>query len=307
MLQSIKCSVFRVLLTVIFGAVGSFVAAQDVKPIADLPNEVKNQIQEGAIGLHVDWEIDETSEVNVWLVNRSVKPIILQHAYGNVYLKLEAKNSDGQWERTQVHRDEQCGTGLGTFELKPGMWVSQKHGIAVLSQVRIPAAELERQITELRDFMTRARLTKEGRDDMLAEISALEEALGKAKARESAGPTIEERPARIRVYDQNFHGFSNEGTARVNLELIEDCKSDPMALRFADLSELRKILNGELVFEPAFAGPMTIDVRVNAILALGRPWHPAEEATAILDELVESDDEKDAGLAGTVLKQINDR
>ncbi|HEV7402060.1 MAG TPA: hypothetical protein VGO11_04005 [Chthoniobacteraceae bacterium] len=51
----------------------------------------------------------ESLEIPVYLINRSGKKLELEAQDGDVYLKLEYRNSNGDWKRAQPHQYSWCG------------------------------------------------------------------------------------------------------------------------------------------------------------------------------------------------------
>jgi hypothetical protein len=299
-------------------------SAQDgpqMASVASLPTHVKTPPKQ--VGLYVDWSHAIDAQATVFVVNRSDKPVLLQHAYGNCYLKLEALAKNGNWERTQSYFFEQCGTGLGQFTLKPGHWFKQLHGFATPPTPARPAKQgqgnaveienLKQQIAEIKQFMTRARLTKEGYNSRIQEIKTLEskvsnletEAQVKKTGDDSTSPlnAIVERQVRIRIYDNNCRSYSNIGKASVSLPMIEQCKQDPMAILFADIHFLRGVIFDRIDFRLLPNGPVTPNPKHLAIQSLAQSWHGSEEVEATLSEIIGGDDETLA----TIAKLLRDR
>lgn len=297
--------------------------SEKLKPISELPAKVKTKA--GEIGLFVDWKNQAESKVDVYIVNRSAKAVTLGHAYGNCYLKMEVQNEKMNWDRIELYQDEMCGTGLGQFSFKPGHWIKQSHSVqsttaAALAKPAVaPAknpvetvAELQAAIKKIKDFMARARLTKDAYDDYIAKIKGLEsdlataqKAAAMAQAKEAAigpganpdtvkpNPKSENRLVRLRLYDFNCRSASNEATMLFsNFAMIESCKRDSAAIRFADIGHLRGIIFDKVRFAPLPTSLPGLSPKVTAVQSLERSWHPVEEVQATLNEIINGKDEK---------------
>lgn len=273
----------------------------EMKPVGELPDTVKTT--DGEVGLFVDWETDKNSAAKVYIVNRSEEPVTLRHAYGSAYLKMEADNGKGVWERAEFHISETCGTGLGEFTLQPGHWMTQTHRI----QTELPAKQnteaIENEIKEIRDFMARARLTQEAYNERMNKIAALEKQLADADQ-----TNFEMRTVRLRIYDAGSRAISNSGQAVVNLSFIEKAKHDVFAITFADIERLRAIILGTEEIEvrkPEFGLPFV--PREIAIYSLGQSTHSIEDVTDILQSVIENESETLVEIAKEKLEEIQNR
>ncbi|WP_395739907.1 hypothetical protein [Prosthecobacter sp.] len=84
-------------------------------PVAQLPQGIPSMA--GKVTLVADFARAKKGEaVDVYLINRGERDILLNAEDGDVYLKLEAQNADGTWARVQPHRFSWCGNSYG---LKP--------------------------------------------------------------------------------------------------------------------------------------------------------------------------------------------
>ena len=318
----------------------SSVFAQDARPLTELPENVKTTDKE--VGIFVDWKNVANSQVQVFIVNRSDKPLTLSHAYGNCYLKLEVQNESKKWERFEAHSDELCGTGLGTFELKPGQWVQQPHGISLVRKpiqaapkiapkaapkdTETVIADIEASIAKIRDFMSRARLTPQGLADYNAKIKGLEDQLEEAKAVQAKNKAMaaqikdrketpkpvnnsENRLVRLRMYDFACRAKSNTSSMLFdNFDAVKNCKRDVYSIRYGEVDFLRKVIFNKVKFVPIQAGPVPFgDPQSMAVSALERSWHPVEEVTATLNEIIAGKDEKLKAIAIKIQKKLANR
>jgi len=312
---------------------GLFLNAQEgpqLRPLDRLPAKVKTK--ENEVGVFADWKNVVDSKVTVYVVNRSSKSVKLQHAYGSCYLKMEAQNQGNKWERVEPQTQEMCGTGLGEFELKTGHWFSQTHPVVLppkkgvdnpdsnmqkQKDLESKIAEMQKSVADIKEFMTRARLTQEGYNERIAKIKSIEDAIDAAEVELKHQIAIDQktrvaveqvtdqqkytRTVRLRIYDTHCRSFSNEGKAVIDPGMAKGAKQDAFAIRFADFETLRGIINGKIEFKPLDEGPMTIKPKQAAVSALVAPWHPAKERMAILQELVTGEDQYLGLIAKSVL------
>lgn len=308
-----------------------------MNPISELPKSAKTK--DGEIGVFVDWKNVANSQVQVFIVNRRDKPVTLQHAYGRCYLKLEVQNQKKTWDRVEVHIDEMCGTGLGEFVLKPGTWLQQSHSVSFLRNpnakqatknasvdTKKVIAELEASIAKMREFMTRARFTKEGLDKYNAQIKELEDQLVAAKGLQRKHDALaaqlpvkentvqlagkpENRMVRLRMYDFACRSASNTAPMLFdNFDAIKKCQGDAHAIRYADIGKLRAIIFDKVKFEPQQMGGLPMqNPKLMAVSALARSWHPVEEVTSTLNEIIEGKDDALVARAKAVQSEIFER
>ncbi len=87
------------------------------EPVAKLPDGIPST--EGKVTLHADYaHAGKGRSVEVYLINRSDRDIVLDAQDGDVYLKLETKQEDGTWVRVQPHAFSWCGNSYGYNVLK---------------------------------------------------------------------------------------------------------------------------------------------------------------------------------------------
>jgi hypothetical protein len=76
-------------------------------PISNLPEGIPSV--EGKVTLHADFARAKTGEpIDVYLINRSERDLVLNAQDGDVYLKLQAQGEDGWWKRVQPHSFSPC-------------------------------------------------------------------------------------------------------------------------------------------------------------------------------------------------------
>jgi|GEM_PF-2316522 len=84
-------------------------------PVAKLPGGVPSEV--GKITLFADYaRAVKGKEVDVYLINRSDRDIVLDAQDFDVYLKLEARKEDGTWVRVQPHAFSWCGN---SYDFRP--------------------------------------------------------------------------------------------------------------------------------------------------------------------------------------------
>ena len=83
-----------------------------------LPGHV--QAEEERISLYADFDaIRADGRVPVYVVNRTGKAVKLNSQDGDIYLKLEYRDADGNWQRAQSHSYSFCGNSYFERELRP--------------------------------------------------------------------------------------------------------------------------------------------------------------------------------------------
>ncbi len=87
--------------------------------VALLPGHVEAPVDE--ISLIADYELVQPSgRIPVYLVNRTSADIVLQAQDGDIYLKLEHRDDDGDWIRAQPHAYSWCGNSYFEWTLESG-------------------------------------------------------------------------------------------------------------------------------------------------------------------------------------------
>lgn len=88
-------------------------------PIADLPAHI--DAPDGQLTLYADFKDIEGESITIYLVNRTEHRIGFSAQDGNPYLKLEAVDVNGNWERAQPHYHSWCGNSyMHSPSLRPG-------------------------------------------------------------------------------------------------------------------------------------------------------------------------------------------
>ncbi len=91
-------------------------------PAAKLPSSIK--AEPDRLSLVADFEHkDKNGQIPVYLINNTAATVELEAQDGDVYLKLEAQNADGQWQRAQPHAYSWCGNSYIRKELRAGHFV----------------------------------------------------------------------------------------------------------------------------------------------------------------------------------------
>lgn len=85
----------------------------------DLPAHIK--VADGEVSLWADFENGTVQGTPLFLVNRTSKPVSFSSQDGDLYIKLEAKNENGEWVRAQPHQYSDCGNSYGRRTLQSGM------------------------------------------------------------------------------------------------------------------------------------------------------------------------------------------
>ncbi|MFC5457753.1 hypothetical protein [Prosthecobacter fluviatilis] len=121
-----KRQTLMVLMMVMLCGVGSFAAdpfefipnqRPAGEPLAKLPGGIPST--EGKVTLFADYaRAVKGQDVDVYLINRSDRDIVLGSQDGDVYLKLETRKEDGSWVRVQPHAFSWCGNSYGRMKVK---------------------------------------------------------------------------------------------------------------------------------------------------------------------------------------------
>jgi hypothetical protein len=86
------------------------------KPVSGLPAHIK--APDSGLSLVADFEHPNKGRFPVYLVNRSGKDISLRTQDGDVFLKLEYRDSKGAWKRAEPHQDSMCGNSYFPLVLR---------------------------------------------------------------------------------------------------------------------------------------------------------------------------------------------
>jgi len=86
---------------------------------AELPRFIKKQI-DGDLHLIADKSADRANGVPVYLINATSAPVSLPTQDNDIYLKLEVKDTLGNWQRAQAHASASCGNSYNAGILQPG-------------------------------------------------------------------------------------------------------------------------------------------------------------------------------------------
>jgi len=106
------------LLVMLLGTIGKANPPPEPKPFEQLPPPRKSA--EGKASMYFDWSKDPQRLSIVDRINHTAKPVDLVIAYGRIRLDGEVETKPQRWERAPVPQSEQCGTGIGKFQLLAG-------------------------------------------------------------------------------------------------------------------------------------------------------------------------------------------
>jgi len=241
-------------------------------------------IEVGTVGLFADWTPNKQGTHELIVINRTTKPVTLSYAYENPDCVLEAKNDDGVWERATVHIDHLCGTGIGSYQLKPDFFSAGIFGIPNDGSAR--KMQLEKSIEANEACLSHANMTREAREAKLVATKQLQSELAELEKH------LQEREIRICIYGENVKATSNSTTAVIDVRVIAAAKCDRVGIQTASLERLESIIMGEEVIESESSGGVPFDPVNIAIDSLGAEEHSIEKAAAILRRVIaESKDE----------------
>lgn len=294
-----KNILFTLSIAMLFSSVSVAQTGPTQSPIDKLPTTAKSI--KGKLSLFTDWKANDQGALIVYIVNRSGKAEPIEYCYESFDLKLEAKNDQGVWERAAVHIDVTCGTGCGTIKLNPAHFVRGEFMLPA-NQAKSQVEMCQKEITEIKEFMQRARMTKAAYDERMARIEMLEKQVAKNRIE---GDDWGKREVRLRMYDVPSLVVSNTSHQMVNTASIENAKRDVMAVRVASVERLEAILSGKekfVAFKSDFGLPF--DPKATAIQTLKRADIPQATAKRILQQVVTTnEDEKLVGLAKQMLER----
>lgn len=112
-----------------------------------LPNHI--EAPDGRVSLFADYEsIQGNGRVPVYLVNKSAQDLVLNTQDGDIYLKLQYKDSDGNWVRAQPHGYSWCGNSYVTRTIPTGHYLLVSgyqpiNGVARTVRYRLYSQEIE--------------------------------------------------------------------------------------------------------------------------------------------------------------------
>lgn len=86
-------------------------------PVSQLPRHVTAPPDE--LTLYSDYGDIRQGWVVVYVVNGTQEPLALPSQDSSIYLKLEFKNDDGQWQRAQPHQNSFCGLSYFDVGIEP--------------------------------------------------------------------------------------------------------------------------------------------------------------------------------------------
>lgn len=79
---------------------------------------------DGQVSLFADYgSIQSDGRVPVYLVNKSADDLVLKSQDGDIYLKLQYQDSDGNWMRAQPHGYSWCGNSYTTRTVRSGSYL----------------------------------------------------------------------------------------------------------------------------------------------------------------------------------------
>ncbi|MDJ0911516.1 MAG: hypothetical protein QNI99_20190 [Woeseiaceae bacterium] len=87
-----------------------------------LPSHV--DAPDGQVSLYADFGgVESDGRVPVYLVNKTTEVLVLDAQDGDIYLKLQYQDADGNWVRAQPHGYSWCGVSYFEMELSPGHYL----------------------------------------------------------------------------------------------------------------------------------------------------------------------------------------
>ena len=87
-----------------------------------LPSHV--EAPDGQVSLYADYGgVQSDGRVPVYLVNKTSEALVLDAQDGDIYLKLQYQDADGNWVRAQPHGYSWCGVSYREWELPPGRYL----------------------------------------------------------------------------------------------------------------------------------------------------------------------------------------
>ncbi len=104
---------------------------------------------DGQVTLYADYGgVQTDGYVPVYLVNKSADALTIEAQDGDIYLKLQYQDEDGNWIRAQPHRYSWCGNSYYEVELQPGFFVLLRgyqpiNGVAQTVRYRAYAQSVE--------------------------------------------------------------------------------------------------------------------------------------------------------------------
>lgn len=295
-----KNLLFTLSMVMLFSSISVAQTSPTQSQIDKLPATVESI--KGKLSLFTDWKANQDGALTVYIVNQSGEAVPLDYCYESFDFKLEAKNDQGGWERTAVHIDATCGTGCGTMKLNTAHFVSGQF-MPPANQAKSQVEMCQKEITEIKDFMKRARMTKDAYDERMARIATLEKQIAQNRIE---GDDWVKREVRLRMHDVSARAVSNSSHQMVNAASIENAKRDVLAIRLASVERLEAILSGKekfVAFKSEFGLPF--NPNVTAIQTLTRSDIPQATAKRVLENVVSAnEDKKLVELAKQMLDQM---
>jgi len=87
-----------------------------------LPSHI--EAPDGQVSLFADYgSMQSNGRVPVYLVNKSVEDLVLNSQDGDIYLKLQFQDSDGNWVRAQPHGYSWCGNSYVTRTVRAAYYL----------------------------------------------------------------------------------------------------------------------------------------------------------------------------------------
>lgn len=220
------------------------------RALSSLPKHVV--APDGQLSLFADYDDVDGHLVALYLVNRTQMRIEFSSQDGDIYVKLQALNEAGEWERAQVHRSSWCGN---SYYMTPSLRANEYFKFGGYYP-----QEGERRTVRYRLYR---------RDAFVLDDDALE----------TVG-WFSPKGERLAI-----QLVSNVGTGRVSLQTIAATRTDAMAGGFGNFATVRDIALG---VAQESQRPWRQPSRREAVRALKR--FPTREGLALLDTLLADSD-----------------
>lgn len=225
--------------------------------LESLPEQV--EAPDGQLSLVADYDDVGGHSIALYLVNRTDTRIGFFAQDSDVYVKLEAWNETGEWERAQVHRSSWCGN---SYHVTPGLSPDEFFKFRGYYP-----QEGERHAVRYRLY---------GRHALVLDDDA-----------SGSGNLIRPKGEKMAI-----HLVSNSGPGWASPQTIAATRTDSMAIAFGNFAIVRDIALG-VAQEPQRSWRQPS--RREAVRAMKR--FPTPEALALLDRLVNDSDRGIPGAA----------
>lgn len=224
--------------------------------VSTLPEHVV--APDGQLSLFADYDDVGGDRVALYLVNRTDKRIGFFAQDNDVYVKLEALNEAGEWERAQVHRSSWCGN---SYFRKPSLRPDEFFRFGGYHP-----QEGERRTVRYRLYSHEALVLD---DD-----------------------ASEDHPFRHEGERVAIHLVSHSGEGMVSLQAIAQARRDSLAIKYGNFSTVRDIALGLTQ-----KLPYSMHTLARSDAARSLRCFPTAEALALLESLANDPDGRVASAA----------